>query len=31
VLNMVNPRQNVRYGHPDSMYLSREITRYYKS
>jgi hypothetical protein len=28
---MVNPRQNVRYGHPDSMYLSREITRYYKS
>ena len=31
VLNMVNPRQNVRYGHPDSMYLSREITRYYRS
>lgn len=31
VLNMVNPRQNVRYGHPDSMYLSREITRYYQS
>jgi capsular exopolysaccharide synthesis family protein len=31
VLNMVIPRQNVRYGHPDSMYLSREITRYYNS
>jgi capsular exopolysaccharide synthesis family protein len=31
VLNMVNPRQNVVYGHPDSAYLSPEITRYYRS
>jgi polysaccharide biosynthesis transport protein len=29
VLNMVDPRRNMKYGHIDSIYLSREMTRYY--
>lgn len=30
VLNMVAPRQNMRYGYEDATYFSSDITKYYK-